>query len=405
MSETDTFVIIGAGLGGVCAASALRQAGYAGRIILLNKENQLPYDRPPLSKGILQGTEGIADICLKPDSWYVQNAIDLRTDVMADRIDPDAREVQLDDGSIVKYTKLLIATGAEARRIPPLEQELLPYFYLRSYYDAVGLQEYLKPGKRLVLIGAGVIGLEVAASAIKCGCKVTVVEIADRVMARSVPPTISAWLRRQHESHGVTFHFEDSVAGFSGDANNPGLLLTGGTRLPADAMLICAGVVPDDQLAQQCGLECNNGIVVDQFCQTSHDDIYAVGDVAAYPDAWLGRTVRSENWMHAQRHAECAAANMIGAAEPYAEIQSVWTDQYDFKLQVAGVLEGDQEVTRGDMGSGNFMSFYLREGSVVGVLGVNQAKFMRVGHNFIKSGARVDTAVLADPESNLKKAG
>ncbi|MFA5633119.1 MAG: FAD-dependent oxidoreductase [Porticoccaceae bacterium] len=402
MSGTDTMVIIGAGLGGVSAAGALRQDGFTGRIVLINNEKELPYDRPPLSKSVLQGVETLTDVYLKAPNWYDDNNVELLSGVAATQIKPDQHQVVLDNGTTLEYSKLLIATGAQARRIPALEQGGVPYFYLRTDLDALGLKEQLGPGKKLVLIGAGVIGLETAASATKLGCEVAVVEIAERVMARFMSEDMSAWVQAKHEAQGVRFYLKDSVAGFSDDSK--GLVLASGATLEADVILIGAGVVPVAELAEACGLECNNGIVVNEYCQTSSPDIYAIGDVAFYPDAWMGRPMRSENWLHAQKQGECAARNMNGGNEAYGDIQSVWSDQYDFKLQTSGVLEGDQVVLRGDMSADNFMIFYLQDGVVRGVLGVNSAKFMRLAQNMIKAKAPVDVAVLADPAANLKKA-
>jgi 3-phenylpropionate/trans-cinnamate dioxygenase ferredoxin reductase component len=215
---------------------------------------------------------------------------------------------------------------------------------------------------------------------------------------------MSAWLQQQHEDRGVKFFLENSIAEFQQEGGETSLLLSGGERIPVDLMLICAGVIPAVQLAEDCGIECDNGVVVDEHCHTSNEDIYAIGDVASYPDAWAGKQMRSENWMHAQRQAECAALNMNGEASSYADIQSVWTDQYEFKLQMAGILAGEQEVMRGDMSSGSFMIFYLDEGTVVGVLGVNQPKQMRIAQNIIKSRAQADVDMLADSDANLKKA-
>ncbi len=404
VDQPETIIIIGAGLGGVAAAGALRQAGYSGRIILINGETELPYDRPPLSKSVLQGADALADIYLKPDTWYEENNLELLSGAQVVSIEPGTRRLVMEDGSALAYDKLLLATGADVRRIPELEQDRIPYHYLRSYQDALALKAGLGSGKRLVLIGAGVIGLEVAASARQCGSEVSVIEVADRVMARSVPEHISAWLQEQHENRGVKFFMEDSVAGIQDQNAGPRIQLSSGMSLPADLMLICVGVAPATRLARECGIECDNGVIVDEYCRTSAEDIFAIGDVACYPDAWEGRIMRSENWMHAQKQAECAALNMNGEKKPYTGIQSLWTDQYNFKLQLAGVISGDQEVIRGDMDSGNFMIFYLRKGVVVGVLGVNQPKLMRMTQNVIKSGSQVDVAILADSKANIKKA-
>ncbi len=404
MGERETSIIVGAGLGGVSAAGALRQSGYAGRVLLINGESELPYDRPPLSKTVLLGAEDLSNLYLKPESWYRENEVELISGVAVQQIRDDGHEVQLSDGRVLRYQHLLLTTGADVRRVPVLEQGAIPCFYLRTYRDSVALQAQLVPGRHLLIVGAGIIGLEVAASAVRCGCQVSVMEIADRVMARTMPESMSAWLQRQHESRGVRFYLENSVSGFDSDDDGAAAVLAGGERIRADLMLIAAGITPAVDLAEQGGLACDNGIVVNEYGQTSSEDIYAAGDAAAYPDAWLERSFRSENWMHAMRQAECAARNMAGAHEPYREIQSGWTDQYDFKLQVAGVFDGDQQILRGDWNSGSFMIFQLREGRVVGLLGVNQAKFMRLGQNLIKSKATVDTAVLSDPAGNLKKA-
>jgi len=404
MSASNVTVIIGAGLAGVSAAAALREAGHAAPVVLLSNEKHSPYDRPPLSKAILQRTAELEDIYLKPESWYQENDIELVVGTAASRIDPGQHEVLLDDGTSLAYQKLLITTGSIVRRIPALETGAIPFFYLRTDVDAIALRSALEPGRHLLLIGAGVIGLEVAASAVRRGCDVTVVEIADRVMARSVPPDISAWLQDQHEANGVRFRCPEQIRGHGHDPHKPILQMASGELIGADLVVIGAGILPAIGLARECGLECGDGITVNEWGETSSADIYAAGDVAWYPDFWAGRYMRSENWFHAEKHAKCVARNMLGAREPYHEIQTMWSDQYDFKLQIAGALEGDQSVNRGDRDSGHFMVFYLRDQAIVGALGVNQSKYMRIVQNLIKDRSRVDPAVLADPDANLKQA-
>jgi len=404
MSDSDLIVIVGAGLAGVSAADALREAGHGGPVVLLSDEKNPPYDRPPLSKGILQGTADMQDIQLKPEGWYEENRIELMLGTAASRIDPRRKEILLDDGTSLAFQKLLLATGSEVRHIPSLETGETPFFYLRTDLDAIALRAALEPDTHVVLVGAGVIGLEVAASAVQRGCKVTVLEIADRVMARSVPPDISAWIQVQHESRGVNFRTLQQVSGHSQDPRTPGLLMANGDVIEADFVVIGAGIVPNTELGRECGLACGDGITVNEYGETSAADIYAAGDVAWYPDYWAGRHMRSENWFHAEKHARCVARNMLGEQVAYEEIQTMWSDQYDFKLQVAGALEGDQEVVRGEPDSGHFMVFYLREGAVVGALGINQSKYMRIVQNMIRARRPADTAALADPDANLKKA-
>jgi len=408
MNTEHPMIIIGAGIGGISAAATLRASGYNGAIVLINSENELPYDRPPLSKSILQGEETISDIYLRAPGWYQENNIEILNGVEAIKVEPEAHKVSLSNEETLCYNKLLIATGAEARSIPPLENDSIPHFYLRTDRDADGLKEYMTPGNRLVLVGAGVIGLEVAASAIKCGCEVTVLEIADRVMARSMPPIMSTWLQRVHESRGVKFYMPDSIAEFAVADGENGVVLKSGKFIPADVMLICAGVIPTTQLAEASGLRCENGILVNEYTETSATDVFAIGDVACYPDAWTHSIQRAENWMHAQRQAECAAANMLADIEVdkkiYEEIQSVWSDQYEFKIQMAGILEGAEQIIRGDMASNKFMIFWLDNDMVCGVLAVNQAKNMRPAQNLIKNKMRVNKVLLADETVNLKKA-
>ena len=403
MSASDLIVIIGAGLAGVSAAAAMREAGHDGPIVLLSDEKHTPYDRPPLSKAILKEQVEIRDISLKPAAWYAENDIELMLGTAASRIDPAKHEVLLDDGTRLGYHKLLLTTGSEVRHIPALETGAIPFFYLRTDLDAIALRSELEPGKHVVLVGAGVIGLEVAASAVERGCAVTVLEIADRVMARSVPPDMSAWVQAKHESHGVVFRCLEQVTGFGERAGKHGLTMASGELIEADFVVIGAGVVPATELARESGLECGDGVTVNEFGETSAEDVYAAGDVAWYPDYWAGKHMRSENWFHAEKHARCVANNMLGNRHAYHEVQTMWSDQFDFKLQIAGTLEGDARVSRGDPDSDHFMVFFLREGAVVGAMGINQAKYMRIVQDLIRTGKLVDPKALADPAVNLKK--
>lgn len=392
--------IVGAGLAGDSAAAALRAEGYSGRILLIGDEPEAPYDRPPLSKEALFDDVPEDRLFLRAESWYEEQGIELKLGSAVTAIDPAAHLLTLANGETITYEKLLLATGTRARSLPGAETSSVPTFVVRTLADARGLRAAMSPGKRIAIIGAGVIGLEVAASAIKRGCEVDVVELADRVLGRVVPTALSDYMADLHRAGGTRLHLSAGRVTLT----ETGLSTEAHGEIPADTIVIGIGVVPNDELAREAGLDVRDGIVVDEYARTSDPDIYAVGDAARNPDPFGDGLVRCENWKHAQNHAVVAAKNMLGQAVRYGDASSMWSDQFDVKLQTVGRLAETGGILRGEFGSKKFMMLYCDEaGVVVGALGINQAKDMRFAQVLIEKRKAVDPALLADPKADLRK--
>jgi anthranilate 1,2-dioxygenase ferredoxin reductase subunit len=392
--------IVGAGLAGDTAAATLRAEGYAGRIVLISDEPVPPYDRPPLSKEALAEDVREDRIFLRAESWYEEQDIELLLGKTVTAIDRTAKALTFSDDTTLPYEKLILATGARARGLPGMEATGVPTFVVRTIEDARGLKATLTPGARVAVIGAGVIGLEVAASAIKRGCRVDVIDIADRVLSRVAPPAFSQFMADLHTTNGVKLHLAAGSA-----ALVPGGVDTGAHgHIAADAIVIGIGVLPNIELAETAGLATRDGILVDGHARTSDPDIYAIGDVTRYPDPFAeGRDRRCENWKHAQAHAIVAARSILGTPDEYGTASSMWSDQFDVKLQTVGRLEGE-EVARGAFGSAKFMTLYRdARGVVVGAIGVNSAKDMRFAQALIEKKLVIEPALLADPKQDLRK--
>lgn len=409
MSSIESVVIVGAGLAGVTAAGALREQGYQGLVTLLGEEAEVPYDRPPLSKAILVASELESPatvpptLALRPAVWYEQQRIDCVFGSRATKLDLGTRKLQLEHGRSLEFDRLLLTTGARARRLPGIEAGATPFSYLRTLQDATTLRRQLQPGRKIVLLGGGVIGMEVAASARTLGCEVTVLELAPRIMARALPAELSEHIAAYHRSKGVVLRTGANVTG-PAPAGERGLLLADGAIVPADQIVIGVGVVANSELADAAGIVCNDGIVVDEFCATSAPGVYAAGDAVCYPDAFYGRSLRGESWTHAQNQAVVAAKNLLGGRLPYREIPYVWSDQFDLKIQTTGRFESERHVLRGDPAKNKFLWLHVDGDKVVGASGVNESREVRFAQRLIESGNVVDPAHLADPAFNLKKA-
>lgn len=405
MNDSDTIVIIGAGHAGGRAAQALRQEGFDGRVVLVGEERYPPYERPPLSKQLLYGDDGLEKAQLHAPEWYAEHDVAFIAGNKAVAIDPGAHATTLEDGTTLSYTKLMLTTGARVRRLPVPGVDLDGVFYLRDFNDTLAIRARLKPRSKVVVIGGGFIGLESAASASARGCDVTVLEAADRLMGRSVAPEIGTWFVDVHRSKGVDIHLGAQVNGFEGDGKVEAVDIAGQSRIPADLVIIGIGIVPNVDLAQQAGLEIDNGVVVDAFGRTSDPDIYAAGDVANQPNGFAGRRLRLESYQNAQDQAMAVARNMIAdEPKPYEDSLWVWSDQHDVNLQMTGAPESwDELVWRGDKESGSFMLFYLEEGRIVAVNTINHGREMRAAQRLMKSGKTFSAADLADESVRLLK--
>ncbi|RMF11209.1 MAG: pyridine nucleotide-disulfide oxidoreductase [Alphaproteobacteria bacterium] len=401
---TDTFIIVGAGQAGGQAAATLRSKGFEGRIVLIGEENYVPYERPPLSKAFLAGELPVEKTFLKKPDFYDNKNIELRLGRRVVAIDRQARTVNLDNGESIGYDKLLLATGSRVRKLTVPGAELSGIHYLRDIADVEGIRAAMKPGARLAIVGAGYIGLEVAAVARKLGHEVTVVEALDRVMARVVAPQVSAFYEKVHREAGVDLRLGTGLTAFEGDGRFEQLRLTDGSAVPGDLAVVGIGIVPNVELAQEIGLKVDNGIVVDEYGRTEDPDIFAAGDVTNHPNAILGRNIRLESVQNAMSQAMAAALAMLGHLEAYNEVPWFWSDQYDLKLQIAGLWEPDDEiVVRGDMESRKFSVVYLRDGAIAAINVINNMRDFLPAKKLIEAKSKVDPARLADPEVPLKE--
>jgi 3-phenylpropionate/trans-cinnamate dioxygenase ferredoxin reductase subunit len=388
-------VIIGAGQAAAQAVATLFSEGFAGDVVIIGDEPYPPYQRPPLSKAYMAGDFVRERLFLKPDSFYAESNCELRLGIAAKAVDRGAKTVALSDGSTVSYDRLLLATGARVRPLPVPGADLPGVYYLRGIDDSDALQRHLIAGTKLTVVGGGYIGLEVAAVARKHGLDVTVIEALDRLMARTASPHISAFYKDLHEGHGVSVRLNEAAAACEGKSR-VGAVATSAGRVAADFVVAGIGVMPNCELAVEAGLSCDNGITVDEFGQTSDPDIFAAGDCTCHP-SFDGARVRLESVQNAIDQAKHAAVAMIGKPAPYREVPWFWSDQYDIKLQIAGLVRaGDVAVLRGNPASRKFSVFHLRDGVVAGVEAVNAAPDYVVGRKLIAARAHVAPERLAD---------
>ena len=390
------FVIVGGGLAGAKTAEALRGGGFDGQITLIGAETELPYERPPLSKDYLTGKADRGSVFVHDADWYQQQDIGLRLGSPATAIDPGAHQVRLADGSQLPYSKLLVATGASPRRLPGVSG----VHYLRTIGDSDQLKEILSTRSRLAVIGAGWIGLEVAAAARQAGLQVTVLETLELPLLRVLGREIAQIFADLHTAQGVSLRLGVTIEEVTGGS----VRLAGGTLIEADAALAGIGAVPNTQLAEQAGLEVKDGIVTTAALQTSDPDIFAAGDVASVYHPLLGRHLRVEHWANALNQPATAAAAMLGGEASYDELPYFYTDQYDLGMEYLGhATPGgyDQVVVRGDLAAREFIAFWLRGGRVLAGMNVNVWDVTDPVKQLIRSGRPVDPAALADPGTPL----
>lgn len=394
-------VIVGAGQAAGQAAAVLRQEGYEENIMILGDEEHPPYQRPPLSKQYLAGEQGLDRVYIRPEKFYGDKQIEVRTGVHVDSIDPTHNTVTTHDGQTITWDKLLLTTGSRPRILEVPGNNLGGIHYLRTIADVDAIRREMATAKSLVIVGGGYIGLEVASVAVKAGLEVTVVETEERILQRVTTPEMSEYYHRLHTERGVNILTNTMVTGFQGDGSVEGVLADDRV-IDADLVIIGIGIIPNVELAQAAGLEWDNGIIVDEHCRTSAPDIYAAGDCTNHPNpAAGGKRLRLESVPNAMEQARVAAINMCGGDKIYDAIPWFWSDQYELKLQMVGFSsDGDTQVLRGDKDANEFAIFYLKDGAVVAVDAVNSPREFMVCKQLY--GKPVDTDKLADPDVDLK---
>ncbi len=401
--SASSVVIAGGGHAGAAAAEQLRRDGHQGRIVLVGGEPHLPYQRPPLSKKFLAGEQTLERGLIKSESFYQHNRIELRLGARAQSLDCSHSRLVLADGSSIEYDALLLATGSEPRRLDTPGSDLAGIFYLRTADEVEAIRAHCTPGARLVVVGGGYIGLEVAATCRKLGLEVRVLEMTERVMNRVVAPVVSDFYATEHAVHGVPIHCKTTVSAFVGDTRVRAVQCSDGSSFPADLVVVGVGVAPNVELARSAGIACDNGILVDEFCRTSEARVFAAGDCTNHPSLRYGRRVRLESVDNAFEQARAAASNIAGKPTPHDKVPWFWSDQYDLKLLIVGLSQGhDSVVVRGDPASRAFSVSYLRGGELVALDAVNIPKDYMAARKLIAERARPDPVRLADPGTPLK---
>jgi 3-phenylpropionate/trans-cinnamate dioxygenase ferredoxin reductase component len=405
MANSRTFVIIGGGLGGAKAAEALREKDFDGQIIVCAEEDHLPYERPPLSKEFLAGKKSLDDFTVHDSAWYRENEIDLRLNARVLSVDRAAHTVELPDNTRVEYDKLLLATGSRSRRLPIPGSDAAGVHYLRTFEDASALNTALAEGSSLAVVGAGWIGLEVAASARQRDVNVTVVETAKLPLVGAVGEEVGAVFAALHRDHGVDLRLDSEVEEITtADGKATGLRLGDGSSVAADAVLVAVGAQPNIELADQAGLSTGDGgVLVDASLRTSDHDIYAVGDIAAAEHPLFGSRIRTEHWANALKQPAVAAAGMLGEKAEYTELPYFFTDQYDLGMEYAGYAPTyNRVVFRGDVDRREFVAFWLdADNRVLAGMNVNIWDVLDDVKSLIRSKSVVDPDKLADPQAPL----
>lgn len=397
--------IVGAGQAGGWAAQTLRKEGFTGEIVLLGDEPHPPHERPPLSKAVLSGEAAPESTRLQKDEAFEALALDWRPGARVARIDRAAKRLELVGGEAVAYDKLILCTGGRARKLSSPGAESVAVHTLRTIADALALAPMLAPGRRVVVVGGGWVGLEVAATARKKGAEVIVVEAQSRLCERTLPPEMSEHLLMLHRAHGTRVMLGAAIERLSAAADGSAVVtLTDGEALACDAVVAGIGMLPNDELARDAGLACDGGVLVDARCCTSDPDIFAAGDVAVTPNPWAGRRLRLESWQNAQEQGIAAARAALGLEVDYQPLPWFWSDQYDMNLQIFGIpTPTHRVVARGVPGSASFVLFYLDGDLVQAALGPNSAKDLRFARRLIEQRKPVDAQRLADTSVPMAK--
>ncbi|MFF9784806.1 NAD(P)/FAD-dependent oxidoreductase [Streptomyces nigrescens] len=405
MDRNTAFLIAGAGLAGAKAAETLRAEGFDGPLVLLGDEHERPYERPPLSKGYLLGTSEKEKVYVHPPRWYADHDVELRLGQAVTALDPAAHEVTLADGSRLGYAKLLLATGSTPRPLPVPGADLDGVHYLRRLADSDRLKEVFRSASRVVVIGAGWIGLETTAAARTAGVEVTVLEAAALPLLGVLGPEVARIFAKLHTDHGVELRCGTQVAEITGTGGAvDGVRLADGSLIGADAVIVGVGITPNTEPAAAAGLKVDNGVVVDERLCSSHPDVFAAGDVANAYHPVLGRHLRVEHWANALHQPQTAARAMLGQDVRYDRLPYFFTDQYDLGMEYTGYTgpEGyDQVVFRGDTEAREFLAFWLSGGRVLAGMNVNVWDVTEEIRALVATGQPVDPGQLADPDVPL----
>jgi 3-phenylpropionate/trans-cinnamate dioxygenase ferredoxin reductase component len=400
---TSSILIVGAGQAAAQAVDTLRREGFGGRLVLIGDEPHFPYQRPPLSKQYLAGGMPLERLPFRHRPFYEQHQVELRLGVAARSIDARQRRVALADGEVLDYDRLLLCTGARSRLLTCPGAGLSGVHYLRTIADVEAIRAGVKPGARIVIIGGGYIGLETAATARKLGCAVTVLEMADRVMARVAASRVSEYFEHEHRTQGIKIICNTRVVRLEGERAIERVVCADGGSFEADLLVVGVGAVPAVELAREAGLECDNGVLVDAHCRTSDASIYAAGDCTNHPSRRFSMRVRLESVDNAFEQGKSAALNMLGRETAHDRVPWFWSDQFDNKLLIVGLSQGfDQQIVRGDPATRAFSVCYLKGGELIAVEAVNHSKDYMAGRKLIAEHARPDLGKLADPQIALK---
>ena len=404
MEPSSTFVIVGASLAGASAAVTLRDEGFDGRIVLIGEEPHPPYERPPLSKEYFRGEQPFEDSLVRPFDFYAVNDIETHFGTRATRVDPLDRMVHLSNADPVRYDKVLIATGSRARRLPVPGLELGRVHDLRTVDDCDRIRAEIAPGRRAAVVGMGFIGSEIASSLRQLGVEVVVVDGEQAPLFRALGGEVGQVMQHIHRDHGVEMILQDHVAAFEGAGGVERILTRGGRKIDCDFAVVGVGVEPVVDVVAGSGVEVNNGIVVDEYCRTNVDGIFAAGDVTNHYHPIFKQRMRVEHWHNALNQGPAAARNMMGKASAYDQIHWFWSDQYDYNLQYAGFhRDPDDFVVRGSLEKRDFIAFYVKDGRVTAAVGMNRGRDIHRAMELIKARAAVKTKKLSDEDFDLRE--
>mgnify|MGYP001573112175 FL=1 len=398
----NEIVVIGSGQAAIQTVMSLKRNEFTGSIKVIGEEDHLPYQRPPLSKDFLLEEYKPERVSLKKKEFYEENGVDLILGKRAESIDTILKEITLSDENKIHYDQLIIATGSRVRKLNVPGSDKKGLYYLRDLDDANALKQRLKKNKKMVIVGAGYIGLEVASVAASLGVKVTVIEMANRVMNRTVDPIISSYYQKLHESHGVKIHLDNGLKAFEGGDSVNAVRCSDGLMLEADLVVIGAGVLPNQEIAIEAGLECNNGIMVNEFGETASAHVYACGDCTNHPNKGLNARLRLESVHNAMEQSKTVANTIMGNKEPYDQVPWFWSDQYDHKLQLVGISgDHDEVVMRGLQSEQKFLLFYLKNSELIAVNAINSSKEFLICRKLVANKVKISSDVIKDQSVNL----